>query len=114
MLAAIFEPTSYLWNAFALPLLVTAAAMFLLGAMVMVREPESREAWQFAFLAATICIWLFCFSLMYLAKDPRVALAWAKSAYLGITFIPTALYHFTLIVTRSRRSRPAWPSYPAA
>ncbi len=111
MLAAIFEPASYLWNSFALPLLVTAAAMFLLGAMVMVRERGSREAWQFAFLAATICIWLSCFSLMYLAKDPRLALAWAKSAYLGITFIPTALYHFTVIVTRSPRRRLAWAGW---
>src|SRR5260370_10777081 len=111
MLAAVFEPANYLWNAFALPLLVTAAAMFLLGAMVMVRERGSREARQFAFLATTICIWLSCFSLMYLAKDPRVALAWAKSAYLGIAFIPTALYHFTVIVTRSRRRRLAWAAW---
>jgi diguanylate cyclase (GGDEF)-like protein/PAS domain S-box-containing protein len=111
MLAAIFESASYSWNTFALPLLVTAAAMFLLGAVVMVRERGSREARQFAFLAATICIWLFCFSLMYLAKDERVALAWAKSAYLGITFIPTALYHFTVVVTRSRRWRLAWAGW---
>src|ERR1700688_2004785 len=111
MLAAIFESVSYSWNPFALPLLVTAAAMFLLGAVVMVRERGSREAWQFAFLAATICIWLFCFSFMYLSKDERVALAWAKSAYLGITFIPTALYHFTVVVTRSRRWRLAWAGW---
>src|ERR1700732_5154272 len=73
MVAAVFDPASYAWNAFALPLLVTAAAMFLLGVMVTVRERGSREAWQFAFLAATICIWLSCFSLMYLAKDARVS-----------------------------------------
>src|ERR1700720_4761888 len=111
MLAAVFDPASYAWNVFALPLLVTAAAMFLLGVMVMGRERGSREAWQFAFLAATICIWLSCFSLMYLAKDLRVSLAWAKSAYLGITFIPTAIYQFTVIVTRSPRWRLAWASW---
>jgi len=114
MLVAVFDPASYSWNFFALPLLVTAAAMFLVGAMVMVRERGSREAWQFAFLAATICIWLSCFSLMYVAKDARVALAWAKSAYLGITFIPTALYQFTVIVTRSPRARLAWAGWAAS
>jgi len=114
MLVAVFAPASYSWNSFALPLLVTAAAMFLVGAMVMVRERGSREAWQFAFLAATICIWLSCFSLMYVAKDARVALAWAKSAYLGITFIPTALYQFTVIVTRSPRARLAWAGWAAS
>jgi diguanylate cyclase (GGDEF)-like protein/PAS domain S-box-containing protein len=111
MLAAIFDSASYSWNGFAAPLLVTAAAMFLLGVLVMVRERGSREAWQFAFLAATICIWLFCFSFMYLAKDERVALTWGKSAYLGITFIPTALYQFVVIVTRSRRWRLAWAGW---
>ena len=111
ILAAIFDSASYYWNGFATPLLVTAAAMFLLGTVVMVRERGSREAWQFAFLAATICIWLFCFSFMYLAQDPRVALIWGKAAYLGITFIPTALYHFTVIVTRSPRWRLAWAGW---
>ncbi len=111
MLAAVFDPASYAWNVFASPLLVTAAAMFLVGVMVTVHERGSREAWQFAFLAATICIWLSCFSLMYLAKDLRVSLAWAKSAYLGITFIPTALYQFTVIVTRSPRWRLAWAGW---
>jgi diguanylate cyclase (GGDEF)-like protein/PAS domain S-box-containing protein len=111
MLTAILDSSSYSWNVCALPLLVTAVAMFLLGMVVMVRERGSREAWQFSFLAATICIWLFCFSLMYLAVDRRVALVWAKTAYLGIAFIPAALYHFTLVVTRSERRRWAWAAW---
>jgi diguanylate cyclase (GGDEF)-like protein/PAS domain S-box-containing protein len=111
ILAAIFDPTSYCWNACAVPTLVTAGAMLLLGVMMVVRERGSREAWQFSILAATICIWLFCFSLMYLSREQRVALAWAKTAYLGITFIPTALYHFTIVVTRSRQRRVAWAGW---
>ncbi|HYL06216.1 MAG TPA: EAL domain-containing protein [Thermoanaerobaculia bacterium] len=111
MLAAIFDSTSYSWNACAVPTLVTAGAMFLLGVVVMVRGRGSREALQLSILAATICIWLFCFSFMYLSREQRVALAWAKTAYLGITFIPTALYHFTVAVTRSRRSRVAWAGW---
>ena len=108
MLAAILDSTSYSFNVYVIPPLVTAAAMFLLGLLVMVRERGSREAWQFSLLAATICIWLFCFSLMYLSRHERLALVWAKSAYLGINFIPAALYHFTVVVTRSRRWRVAW------
>ncbi len=114
MFAAIFDSTSYLWNACAVPTLVTTGAMLLLAVVVMFRERGSREAWQLAVLAATICIWLFCFSFMYLARDERVALAWAKAAYLGIAGIPTALYHFTVVVTRSRRFRVAWAGWAAS
>jgi diguanylate cyclase (GGDEF)-like protein/PAS domain S-box-containing protein len=103
MLAAIFDAASYEGNAAAIPTLITAGAMALLAVVVLVREGASREARQFAVLAATICIWLFCFSLMYFARDGRVALLWARSAYLGIACIPAALYHFTVVVTRGRR-----------
>ncbi len=111
---ASFDPSRYDWNACAVPPLVTAAAMLLLGATVMVRGRGAREARPFAWLAAAICIWLFCFSFMYLAADERVALVWAKAAYLGITFIPAALYHFTLAVTRSERRRWAWAGWAAS
>ncbi|HEV3455001.1 MAG TPA: PAS domain S-box protein, partial [Thermoanaerobaculia bacterium] len=114
MLGAILDPTSYSWNACAVPTLVTAGAMFLLGLVVMIRERGSREARQLAILAATICIWLFCFSLMYFSRERRVALAWARTAYLGIAFIPTALYHFTVVVTRRPRSRVAWGGWAAS
>jgi diguanylate cyclase (GGDEF)-like protein/PAS domain S-box-containing protein len=114
MLGAILDPTSYSWNACAVPTLVTAVAMFLLGLAVMIRERGSREARQLAILAASICIWLFCFSLMYLSRERRVALAWARTAYLGIAFIPTALYHFTVVVTRRPRSRAAWGGWAAS
>src|SRR5260370_8000716 len=100
MLAAILDPTSYSWNACAVPTLVTAGAMFLLGLVVMIRERGSREARQLAILAATICIWLFCSSLMYLSREQRVALAWAKTPSLAITSIPPPLYHFPPLVPR--------------
>ena len=114
MLAALLDAASYSFNACALPTLITAAAMFVLGAIVLRRERGSREAWQFAALAATICIWLAGFSLMYLAREPRVALAWAKSAYLGVAFIPAALYHFTRVVTRGGSRRVAWAAWAIA
>ncbi len=114
MLAALLDAASYSFNVCALPTLVTAAAMLVLAVVVASRERGSREAWQFAALAAAICIWLAGFSLMYLAREPRVALVWAKAAYLGIAFIPAALYHFTVVVTGSARRRLAWAGWAIA
>lgn len=105
MLSAIFDPASYAFNACAVPTLATAGAMLLFAVVVLFRERGSREAAQFTLLAGTISFWLTCFSIMYLSADARVALVWARSAYLGIGFIPAALHGFAVAVTRGRHRR---------
>ena len=103
MRSEILDPASYAFNAYAIPLLATMVAMLLLGVFVLFRERGSREAVCFSLVAGSISIWLGCFSVLYLAVDERVALVWARSAYLGICLIPAALYGFAVAVTRSRR-----------
>jgi diguanylate cyclase (GGDEF)-like protein/PAS domain S-box-containing protein len=83
--------------------LATAIAMLLLGVFVVARERGSRESVLFGVLAVTVTVWLGCFSAMYLANAERVALFWAKTAYLGITFIAPAVLSFAVAVTRD------WP-----
>jgi len=101
----IFAAASYALNPYAIPTLATAGAMLLLGVVVLFRERGSREAWHFALLAGPVSVWLACFSLMYLASDERVALVWARAAYLGVGCIPAGLYGFTLAVTRGLHRR---------
>jgi diguanylate cyclase (GGDEF)-like protein/PAS domain S-box-containing protein len=101
----IFAAASYALNPYAIPTLATAGAMLLLGVVVLFRERGSREAWHFALLAGPVSLWLACFSMMYLASGERVAMVWARSAYLGVGFIPAGLYGFTNAVTRSPRRR---------
>jgi diguanylate cyclase (GGDEF)-like protein/PAS domain S-box-containing protein len=92
-------------SAAALPPLATAVAMLLLGCFVLWRERASREGALFAVLAATVTVWLGCFSAMYLSRDATVALWWARAAYLGITFIAPAVLSFAVAVTRD------WPRH---
>ena len=110
MPSAIFDPASYAFNAYAIPTLATAGAMLLFGVAVLLRERGSRVAVQFSLLAGAISIWLTCFSIMYLSARAEVALVWARSAYLGIGFLPAALYGFAVAVTGGRRrlARAGW------
>jgi diguanylate cyclase (GGDEF)-like protein/PAS domain S-box-containing protein len=101
----IFAAASYAYNPYAIPTLATAGAMLLLGVVVLFRERGSREAWHFALLAGPVSVWLACFSMMSLATGERVAMVWARSAYLGVGFIPAGLYGFTAVVTRSPHRR---------
>jgi diguanylate cyclase (GGDEF)-like protein/PAS domain S-box-containing protein len=92
---------------YALPTLFTAAAILVLGAVVMVTNHRSRTAWRFLVLTLACGIWLGCFSAMYLSADPGAAERWARAAYLGIPAIPAAIYHFAVAETRAERQRRA-------
>jgi Amt family ammonium transporter len=104
---ALLDPGSYALQPAALPTLGTALAALLLGAAVVRRERFSRVSLLFLLIPLTIAIWLVCFSLMFLSHDYGVALAWARTAYLGIPFIPAAIYSFTVSATgTAARRRP--------
>jgi diguanylate cyclase (GGDEF)-like protein/PAS domain S-box-containing protein len=101
----LLDPESYVSSAYAIPLLLTAAATFLLGLSGVVRERASRVALLFCLIPLTMDVWLVCFSLMFSSRDPVVAAAWAKIAHVGIPFIPPAIYHFTVAVTYADERR---------
>ncbi len=98
--------SQYAPNTFALQTLTVAIGIFLLGALVLFRERWSTEGILFWICTVTIGIWLFSFTWMYSSKSVTMALFWAKSAYLGVPFIPSAIYHFSTVVLRiSQRYR---------
>jgi PAS domain S-box-containing protein len=86
----------------ALPL-ATGTLVFLLGALVILRERASRISILFVALTTSIAIWLFCFTLMYAATNERTAAFWARAAFIAIPFIPTAVYHFVVGLARLER-----------
>ena len=89
----------------AVPTLATALAALLLGGAVVRRERFSRVSLLFLLIPLAIAVWLTCFSVMFGASDYRSALAWARSAYLGIAFIPAAIYTFTVAATGAAHRR---------
>ncbi len=96
MLAEIFIPDSYRVSLFALPPLLTAGTMLALGVKVLFRERDSRVRIAFFIMAASAALWLSSYSLMYCAQTAGVAAAWSKLGHVGITFIPAAVFHFTV------------------
>jgi len=100
MVVPLFPLASYTFSPYAVPTLVTAAAILLLGVVVLLHERRSAVSAAFCVMAATVSVWLFAFSWMYCATDPRVALWWARAGHVGILLIPAAVYHFTVSVLR--------------
>jgi PAS domain S-box-containing protein len=113
MLASIFHPASYQFNPYAIPTFGTAAAIFLLGLLVLFRERGSRVSLLFSLVNLAVGLWLFGFSWMYCAVDPKVALWWTRAAHLGIVLIPSAIYHFTVCTVNiyQKNKRTVWLSW---
>ena len=92
----VFNLANYSFNPYAIPTLIAAVAIIALGFIVLVGERNSRVSLSFFIMTVTAAIWLFCYSLMYCAVAAPVASAWAVMGQFGITFIPAAVYHFTV------------------
>ncbi len=98
MLQYLFDNTPYVFSPLALQTLVVALGLFALGTYGLIREQGSQASVVFFILALSLGVWLFAFSWMYSAIDEQLAMWWAKAAYVGIAFIPAAVYHFTALI----------------
>ncbi len=110
MITPLLNAANYDFNPYAVPTFLTAAAILLLGTWAVLREERSRVSLLFFVVSLTTGIWLFSISWMYCATDPTTARWWAKLTYLGVAFIPAAVYHFTVAVLRlDERCKPWIP-----
>ncbi len=110
MITLLLNPTNYDLSVYVIPPFLTAIAIISLGVWVVLREERSRVSLLLLSVSLTTGIWLFCTALMYGATDPATARWWAKLTYLGVAFIPAAVYHFTVAVLRlDERCKPWVP-----
>jgi two-component system cell cycle sensor histidine kinase/response regulator CckA len=100
MLQQIFNVAGYTFNPLALPVLIVAFIFFFFSLKVLIQE-ELRVSLGFFLLGISIAIWLTSYFFLYCTSDPTVALWWVKAAYLGVPFIPAALYHFTVSILQA-------------
>ncbi len=102
----------YAFSLYAIPSAVTTVLVVGLGIGVLLRRPARANT---AFFGASmfIGVWQAMFTGMYVCHAAPVALVWARLAYIGIPFIPAAVYQFAVEMLRivPRRRMPviaAW------
>ena len=111
MLADLFKLAYYHYAFPAWPPVIVGTAILALGAAVVIREKGSQVGVAFGALALSAAVWLLSFGGIYSAIDPDKALAWARLEQVGVSFIPTALLMFTLVLTKQSNR---WPWLPRA
>lgn len=79
---------------YSIPPAVTCALIAFEGVFVYKKNPGRPANQVYALFCASLCIWLFGFSMMYSMKSPDFALMWARTGSVGVVFIPVLAYHF--------------------
>jgi len=108
MFAQFFNPSQYTFNPYAVPMFVATAATFLFGAAVLIHERGSRVGRLFFYMTFIGGVWLFSFSWMYSADEEQIALIWARIGYLAVTFLPSLIYDFSMVILHLDRQRRIW------
>ncbi len=98
MSEAVFTVSGYTFSLVAALSLLTALGTIFLALAVLILERRTPESAYLFFFTLTAAIWLGGFGIAYAAPDADVALRWVRASYLGITFLPAALYRFTVEV----------------
>lgn len=108
MSAEVFDPNQYLLTPYAVPMFIAAAATFLFGGAVLIYERGRKVSRLFFYMAFAGGIWLFSFGWMYCALEAQTAFVWGKIGYLAVTFLPAAVYDFSMVILRIERQRRIW------
>jgi diguanylate cyclase (GGDEF)-like protein/PAS domain S-box-containing protein len=98
--------TLYSFSPYGIPTAATAILAVGVGLGVLLRRVSRASAALFA-LSVFVAIWQLAFTAMYAANLWGDALHWGRLAYLGIPFIPAAVYQFAVEMLRIVQRRRA-------
>jgi PAS domain S-box-containing protein len=82
------------------PPLIVGFLMFVLGVVTLIRERVSRVSSSFFMVTLGIFAWLGSYAWLYSASNEHVAVLWAKIEHIGVAFIPSFFFLFTLDIVR--------------
>ncbi|MFA5420687.1 MAG: ATP-binding protein [Patescibacteria group bacterium] len=74
-------------------------AVFILGMIVLKKNPKNIVNRLFFFLTIILNMWIFGTFMILGSSSDELALFWDRFVYLGIVFWPSLQYHFSLSVT---------------
>lgn len=90
-------------NIYAIAPLIVGFLMFVLGFVTLIRDRVSRVSSSFFLVTLSIFVWLGSLPWLYSASNEHVALFWAKIEHIGVAFIPSCFFIFTLDIIQKYR-----------
>lgn len=100
MLHGLLDLAHYRYAFPAWPPFIVGFSIFILSLAILVREQFSQISTAFTMLVWSTAFWLFGCGLMFSSIQPADALRWAGIEHIGVAFIPSTLFYFTLILVK--------------
>ncbi|MFB6347197.1 MAG: EAL domain-containing protein [bacterium] len=95
MINLVLDLGSYALTPHAIPTLLAAILLQILGVSVVILERGERTSLFFLLMTTALSSWLTMIGLVYFSTDVTVASFWSHAVFFGVCFIPTVLFHFT-------------------
>ncbi len=93
-------------NIYAIAPFIVGFLMLVLGLVTFIRDRASKVSSSFFLVTISIFVWLGSLPWLYSASNEHVALFWAKIEHIGVAFIPSFFFIFTLdIIQRYKKYR---------
>ncbi len=100
MSSQIFNSANYFFNPYAIPAILCAAVALVISLRHLIGERFSLAANALAFCGIVISFWLVSNFFTYSSNVEAVSTWWSKMSNVGISFIPSGIYHFAVVVLR--------------
>lgn len=86
--------------------LVCAVFVVFLGSFVFFKNVHASMNRLFGAFCLAMSLWMFGTFMMFLNRNnDAAALAWDRFVYLGVSFMPTFMHHFSLVFTKYKGQR---------
>jgi len=109
-----FDPASYSFSFYSLPVLVVGVLNGGLGIATLRRERASVVSVTFCAMTLSTTLWLLSFAAVYSTGDPSVARAWVLVEHFGLVLIPTTVFLFSAAVTGQLQEKQAFAWFSGA
>ena len=83
-------------NLFSIPPALAGLFIAYIGIQIVIKNPRSQVHRALFYFCLSLCVWLFCYTVMYCCKDPDIALIWARCGFVGIAFIAFTNFYFNI------------------
>jgi PAS domain S-box-containing protein len=98
MPAEVLNPADYLVTPHSVGPWVVGVLTATLGITVLFRERGSRVSLALCLLTMSVAVWLLSIGTVYATLHEPLALWWVRTEHVGVTFIPSLVLLFTLVI----------------
>lgn len=93
-----------------LPLL-SAVFVLYLGVFILLKDRKHKLNVLFALFCLSLVFWFFGTFMMFTSKEEALAIFWDRFVYAGVVFIPSLMYHISLVFSKKSASKTIFLGY---